>query len=162
MNYIDVLLWVVIVLAIWSGWQKGFIVGAIDLASWVGSVFIAFLGYQSLTRFIDTHIKALGVWTPPLAFILILIFSRILLAAILFRLFPSRHDIHQHAANRVLGLLPGFISGLINAAIIAALLLAFPLSNGISATTRNSHTANVLAGKVEWLDDKLAPVFNGA
>lgn len=162
MNYIDVLLWIVILLAILSGWQKGFIVSSVDLVSWVGSFFIAFLGYQSLASFIESHIKAIGVWTAPIAFIFIVILSKILLASILFRMFPSKKDIHQHTANRLLGLLPGFISGLINAAIIAALLLAFPLSNGISATTRNSQTANILAGKVEWLDDKLAPVFDGA
>jgi uncharacterized protein YkwD len=162
MNYIDVLLWLIIVLAIWSGWQKGFIVGTIDLVSWVGSIIVAFLSYQSVASFIDTHIKAMGVWTAPIAFIFLMIFSRILLAAFLSRLFPSRIDVHQHSANRLLGLLPGLISGLINAAIIAALLLAFPISNGISATTRNSGTANMLAGKVEWLDDKLAPVFDGA
>lgn len=162
MNYIDVLLGMVILLAVWSGWQKGFIVGSIDLVSWIGSVFIAFLGYQSLTSFIDSQIKAMGAWTAPIAFIFLLIIARIVLASLLFRLFPSRRDVHQHTANRVLGLLPGFISGLINAAIIAALLLAFPISNGISATTRNSGMANILAGKVEWLDDKLAPVFDGA
>ena len=162
MNYIDVLLWLVILLAIWSGWQKGFIIGSIDLASWIGSVIIAFLAYKPVASFIDSNIKAMGVWTAPIAFIVLLIVSRILLASLLYRLFPSRRDIHQHTVNRVLGLLPGFISGVINAAIIAALLLAFPISNGISATTRNSGTANILAGKIEWLDDKLAPVFDGA
>ena len=162
MNYIDVLLWLVILLAIWGGWQKGFILGSIDLASWIGSVCVAFLAYQPVASFIASHIKAMGVWTAPIAFIFILIVTRILLASLLFRLFPSRRDVHQHTTNRVLGLLPGLISGIINAAIIAALLLAFPISNDISATTRNSGTANILAGKIEWLDDKLAPVFDGA
>lgn len=162
MNYIDVLLWLVILLAIWSGWQKGFIVGAIDLASWISSVFIAFFTYKPIASFVDSHIKAMGVWTAPIAFILILIVSRIILATLLYRLFPHGREVHQHTANRILGLLPGFISGVINAAIIAALLLAFPVSPGISATTRNSGTANILAGKIEWLDDQLAPVLDRA
>lgn len=161
MNYIDVLLWLVILLAIWSGWNKGFIMGSIDLGSWIGSVFIAFLGYHPLASLLETYVKAMGVWTAPLAFIFLLILSKILLAALLYWIFPNSRDVHQHSVNRAFGLLPGFITGLINAAIIAALLLAFPISNNITATTRNSSTANILAGKIEWLDDKLTPVFDG-
>lgn len=162
MNYIDVLLWLVILLAIWSGWHKGFIKGSIDLASWIGSVFIAFIGYQPLASILESYKQALGVWTTPLAFIFLLILSKILLVALLYWIFPTQRDVHKHSTNKVLGLLPGFISGLINAAIIAALLLTFPISNGITATTRNSGTANILAGNVEWLDEKLAPVFDVA
>jgi uncharacterized protein YkwD len=160
MNYVDILLWLIIILAVWSGWQKGLIVGTIDLTSWIGSIVIAFVGYKWLTSFIDNNIKAMGVWTAPIAFILLLFFSKIIISSIFFRLFPSDKEVHQHKANHFLGIVPGFVTGLINAAIIAALLLAFPISNGISATTRDSNTANILAGKVEWLDEKLAPVFD--
>jgi uncharacterized protein YkwD len=162
MNYIDVLLWLVILLAIWSGWNRGFIMGSIDLGSWIGSAFIAFIGYQPFASFIESYVKAMGVWTAPIAFIFLLVLSKILLASLLYWIFPNSRDVHQHTANRALGLLPGFITGIINAAIIAALLLAFPISNNITATTRNSSTANILAGKIEWLDEKLAPVFDGA
>ncbi|ANE49790.1 CvpA family protein [Flavisolibacter tropicus] len=162
MNYIDVLLWLVILLAIWSGWSKGFIMGSIDLGTWIGSVFIAFIGYQYVASILVSSLKAADVWSAPVAFIFLLVLSKILMSSLLYWIFPNSRDVHQHTVNRALGLLPGFLTGLINAAIIAALLLAFPISNNITATTRKSSTANILAGKIEWLDEKLAPVFDGA
>jgi len=161
MNYVDLIILAVIVFALWSGWNKGFVAGTFDLISWVGSIIIAFLTYKPFASFIDRYMS-LGAWTMPLAFLLIMIFARIILSSLFYRIVPSTREIHQNHANKGLGLIPGFINGLINAAIITALLLAIPISNDLSATTRESQSAQLLAPKVEWLEDKLSPVFDEA
>ena len=38
MNLIDVLLILIVVLAMWAGWVKGFIIGVTDLSVWLGSL----------------------------------------------------------------------------------------------------------------------------
>ena len=46
MNYVDVLLLLVIALAVWTGWKKGFILGTINLIIWTGSLLAGFILYQ--------------------------------------------------------------------------------------------------------------------
>jgi len=69
---------------------------------------------------------------------------------------------HRSSFNRAAGMIPGFINGLIFAVIAAALLLAFPISNEVSKTARGSAIAANFAMQVEWLNEKIAPVFDKA
>lgn len=163
MNYIDLLLIVVIILSLWSGWNKGFLLGAIDLIVMAGSLVAAFFGYSFLANIFNRYIPSFGVWTEPLAFILLLIFARMFLSFLFDKLlFDLPKDAHHSILNKFLGLLPGLINGLIYAVIVSALLMTIPFSDGLSATTRESSLANKFAEPVEWLDEKLSPVFDDA
>jgi uncharacterized protein YkwD len=64
--------------------------------------------------------------------------------------------------NRFLGIIPGAINGVIFSVILAALLLALPLRDSITMETRNSKFAGKLAMQSEWVNRKLAPVFDDA
>ena len=162
MNYVDLILLLVVLIALWSGWNKGFIAGTFDLLSWIGSILVAFWTYKPFADFIDDYIPTLGSWATPISFIIILIISRLILTGLFYRFIPISRETHQNRANRALGLIPGAVNGVINAAIVAALLLAIPFSNDLSAVTRESRSAQMLAPKVEWLEDKLFPVFHDA
>jgi uncharacterized protein YkwD len=163
MNWVDVALIVIVILAMWAGWQKGFILGIVDLCVWIGSMLAGFFCYKYFAEFFQHAFPSLGVWTLPLAFIITIILARILLAFIFNRLLRATpYEAHQHGANHALGLLPGLVNGFLYATIIAALLLALPLSNSISAQTKASQLAGRLASGVEWLDDKLSPIFGEA
>lgn len=163
MNWIDVALILVILLAAWSGYRRGFIVGALELLSWVGSLAGAFFLYQYVAVALQKIIPALGVWTMPLAFLLVLILLRILCSWIVNAVLSKAHkNAHHTTANRTLGILPGVINGCIYAIIISALLLVLPLSDGLSAAARDSKIANELGDQVAWLDEKIAPVFDEA
>jgi uncharacterized membrane protein required for colicin V production len=52
MNWVDVALLLVVLLAVWSGWRSGFILGTLDLMNWIGSVLLGFLFYPYLARFL--------------------------------------------------------------------------------------------------------------
>lgn len=163
MNWVDAALLVIVVMAMWAGWQKGFILGIIDLIVWIGSLLAGFFCYKFLGDFFQKAFPSLGVWTLPLAFLVTIILARILLSFIFNRFLKhTSAEAHQHGVNHALGLLPGFINGLLYATVAAALLLALPLSNTISAQTKNSQLAARMAGGVEWLDHKLSPIFSDA
>ncbi|HEY2720727.1 MAG TPA: CvpA family protein, partial [Chitinophagaceae bacterium] len=70
MNWVDVTLLIVVLLAIWSGWNQGFILGILDLINWVGSILLGFLFYAYLANFLKSIFPALGVWLLPLSFII--------------------------------------------------------------------------------------------
>jgi uncharacterized membrane protein required for colicin V production len=78
MNFIDIGLIIVLVLSVWGGWRKGFVVGAFELISWIGTLIIGFLGYKYVALLVERYLS-LGVWTLPVAFIFTLILARIFL-----------------------------------------------------------------------------------
>jgi uncharacterized protein YkwD len=163
MNLIDLLLIIVILLSVLSGWRKGFIIGVISLATWIGSLVIGFLFYPYIAVFFERYIPLLGVWTLPASFILTVILARIFISIITGTLLKATTvEAHRNVANKALGVIPGFVNGLINAIIVAALLLALPLFDGLSATTRDSQLANKFVRPAEWLEAKLSPVFDEA
>ena len=161
MNYVDAILMLVVSLAVWAGWKKGFILGTINLIVWIGSLLIGFIFYQQLGSLLQKFFPALGVWTLPLAFLITIILARILLSFLFNSILKRTSDkAHRHSANHALGLIPGIINGVIYATIIAAILLSIPLMNEFSTRTRESKLVNSLAVNVGWLDDKLSPIFD--
>jgi len=163
MNWVDILLLLIVLFAIWGGWQRGFISGVLSLIAWLGSLLLGFYFYPYVANFIEKQITSLGVWTLPVAFISTIIIARILLSFITYAILEATPPkLHQNDLNHFLGIIPGFINGVIYAIITSALLLAFPISDGLSNTTRDSRIANRLAMQVEWLEEKLSPVFDKA
>lgn len=163
MNWIDIALVLIILLAAWSGYKRGFILGSLELLSWLGSLAAAFYLYQYLAVLLQKIFPVLGVWTMPLAFLIVLILLRIIFASIVSFILKNTHrNAHHTTANRALGILPGAINGVIYAVIISALLLVLPLSDGLSAAARESKVANEFGNQVAWLDEKIAPVFDEA
>ena len=163
MNLIDILLILIVVLAMWAGWVKGFIVGITDLSVWLGSLLIGFFFYKDFGVFLQKLFPALGIWNQPLSFILTILLSRLIIAAILYRFIrKTATDTHAAPVNRALGIIPGIITGSIYAAIVAALLLSIPMWNGLAKEARESRIANQLGVQVAWLDEKFSPIFGEA
>src|SRR6266496_1680981 len=108
MNWVDLVLVLVVLLAIWGGWQRGFILGTLDLVNWIGSVILGFLFYPYLANFLNLVFPSLGAWLLPLSFFLTIILARILIGLV------------------------------------------------------NSRIANKLSTEVEWVNEKLSPVFDKA
>jgi len=163
MNYVDIILLLVMALAVWAGWRKGFIIGSINLIVWIGSLLAGFFLYQYAGEWLKTIFPRLGVWTLPLAFLSIVVLSRVLLG-LFFNLILRRTptEAHTSGVNRFLGIFPGIINGIIYTTIIAALLLSVPLMYGITQKAKESVLTKKLAVNVGWLDDKLSPIFDEA
>lgn len=162
MNWVDIVLVLVFVLAIIGGWYRGFVLGSLDLISWIGSFVLGYTFYPYVAQFLERFLT-LGVWLLPSAFIITVVLFRLLIALITRQISKSLPD-HAHTSNvnRLFGILPGAINGLVYAVIIAALLLALPLQDNITKETRDSQFAGKLAMQAEWVNRKLAPVFDQA
>lgn len=162
MNWVDIAIVCIMLLAIWFGWHRGFILGSLDLLTWAGSLVLAYLFYPYTAAGMN-RVFDFGVWLLPLAFILTVIIARIVIGLItrfITRVIPDRHN--HGVANRFLGMIPGAINGWIYAIIISALLLALPLRDSITKETRESRLGVRLAMQSEWANKKLAPVFDEA
>jgi uncharacterized protein YkwD len=162
MNWVDIFLCIIFLLALWAGWHRGFILGSIDLLSWTGSLILAYIFYPYMAKGLD-RLFDIGPWLLPLAFILTALVARLLIGFIaryIIRRIPEKANYNPF--NKFLGLIPGAINGWIAAIIISALLLSLPLKDSITNTTRNSRFAGKLAMQSEWANRKLAPVFDDA
>lgn len=163
MNLIDIFLFLIILLSVFSGFQKGFILGSIDLLLLILGLVFAFRASGYVAGLFEKFITSIGVWTLPLAFIITYIFARSILSALALKLIENLpQKVQGNVVNRALGVIPGAINGIIYAAIISSLLLALPLFDGIAAKTRESSIANALTPHVKWAEEKLAPVFEDA
>lgn len=163
MNYVDIILLLVMALAVWGGLRKGFIIGSINLFVWIGSLLAGFFLYQYAGELLRANFPKLGEWTLPIAFLSVVVLSRLLLGTIcnlILRQTPN--EAHSHGVNRFLGIFPGVINGIIYTTIIAALLLSVPLMYGITQKAKESTLTKRLAINVGWLDDKLSPIFDEA
>lgn len=163
-NFIDVLLFTVIALSVINGYRRGFIHGVLDLAGWVLSLIAGLRYHQPVARWIGPRIDLWSeVWDQPIAFVLVAVLTGVIVHVIgywFLRRLPE--DIQERPTNQLFGILPGFINGTITAAILSALLLAIPISESLSATTRDSVVANRLAVYAERLEGQLRPVFGEA
>jgi len=161
MNWIDLLIIALLLLALWSGWQRGFISGTVGVLSWVGSFVLGYFLYPAGVSVIEHFTNRLGGWVRPVSFISIVILARIFLTVlgqVILR--QTTPETHQHPANKLLGIVPGFVNGLVQAVVVSALLLTIPFQNKVSDQARESKLANAFAPPAFWLERHLAPVFS--
>ncbi|MEP7376597.1 MAG: CvpA family protein [Chitinophagaceae bacterium] len=162
MNWVDLTLIAIFLLSIWAGYRRGFILGSLDLLSWAGSFIAAYMFYDYTKRLLE-KLFDLNVWLLPVSFLVTLIVARIILGLIVrfgVRSLPEQSN--HNFLNKFLGILPGAINGWIVAILISALLLSLPFEDSINSETRDSKWAVQLAMQSEWVNKKLAPVFDQA
>jgi uncharacterized protein YkwD len=163
-SVIDILLLLLVLLSMLSGYRRGFILGVLDLVGWLLSLLAGLRFYQPVARWLAVNVHSLPqIWTRPIAFTSIAIIARgavhLFGNAILKRL-PK--GVHKRPVNRLLGIIPGLANGLISVAIVSALLLAIPLNEGLRERARASASVNRLVVYTERLEAALHPVFGEA
>jgi uncharacterized protein YkwD len=162
MNWVDILLILVVILAIIAGWYRGFIAGMLGLATWAGSFFIAYVLYPYAANVLD-NLFNIGPWLLPISFLFIAIISGVLLsilAGFVLRSIPLQS--HHSNVNRIMGIIPGAITGYLYAVILSAIVLALPIRDRVTEEVRESQLGVQLAMQSEWANRKLAPVFDEA
>lgn len=160
MRLVDLLFLLVIFWSAWSGWRNGLIVTAIGLISWAGSLAAGFCFYPYLVHPLTKLAPELGIWTLPVAFLATLLLARLLLSLIFRRLISILPpEAHTNWLNKLLGILPGLVNGVVAAAVIALLLMALPLSDKLTEELRRSQLTDQLTMPVEWVEERLSPVF---
>ena len=106
-NVIDLLLLLLVLVNVWIGWQRGFILGLLDLVRWAASFLAALFFYRPVAGWLAPLTGWGELWNQPLAFLLVIlgvsIVIQIIGAALLGRI-PKK--VHEHRANHAFGLLP--------------------------------------------------------
>ncbi|HEY0899921.1 MAG TPA: CvpA family protein [Sphingobacteriaceae bacterium] len=158
MNIVDALLILVIAVAVYSNWKKGFLLGLMELISWISTIIIGLWLYPSVANLLESHLQVTGAWSIPVSFILTILLMRMIISAILtppYNAIPEQA--HTSKLNTFLGVIPGLAAGVIYAALIATLFMVIPFSPDLTRASQSSFLANKLSGKVELLESRLTP-----
>jgi uncharacterized protein YkwD len=162
MNWVDLILILIVLLAVIAGWYRGFISSTLALLTWAGSFALAYLFYPYVANFLDRLFDA-GPWLLPLAFLLTAIIAGTLLSILAGLISRSLSvEAHQNTINKFMGIIPGAIIGYLFAVILSATFLALPIRRSLTEEIRNSNLGAQFAIQSEWANRKLAPVFDEA
>lgn len=162
-NWIDLILGAVLLLGIWAGWRRGFLLESLDLLSWLGSLVLAMWFYQPVAQWLASFAALSLAWAKPIGFLIVFLSASLVLryaAGKLVSRVPG--PAQQHGLNKALGILPGLANGFIYAIIFAALLVTFPLPAFMQNEARDSEVANEFVGYAEIIEARLRPVFDDA
>ena len=162
-TFVDVLLVLVVLFGVWQGWQRGLLLGLLDLVRWVGGLLFALRFYQPVARWMGPRVDWDEAWDEPAAFLLTAVAAGLVIQLVgQWMLRGVSEATHRGTVNRTLGMIPGLAGGLISAAILASLLMAAPLPEAARESARQSAFADRLTSYTGRLEDRLAPVFNEA
>jgi uncharacterized protein YkwD len=163
MNAIDALLALIILLSAVIGSRRGFLVASLQLLTLAWSLVIAFFSYPYVAGGLQSEWPSLDVWAKPLSFVAAFIGCHLILGAITSVLAGTvPRSVHAAGANKALGVAPGLVNGLVNATVVSLIVLTTPLFDGLTASARESEIANRLTTPAEWLEARLAPIFDPA
>ncbi len=160
MNFIDFVLFIILLACVLVAVRRGFILATLQLLTWLGSLVIGYIFYKPFSGVLLEIFPGIGFFSALLSFILIVIVARILLDRLAERiLLQTPFYVHTSALNKILGILPGLVDGYIWAALLAIFLLLMPFPGPLSREAHNSKLAAGLAGETGWLEHWLSPVF---
>jgi uncharacterized protein YkwD len=163
LNLVDLLLVVVVLLGMGSGWRQGFVSGALSLTTLAASLLFALVFHVPVASWLVRQSWVADPWAAPVAFGSTLVAASLVLGGIaraLMRRLPYR--VHAFGLNRWLGLVPGAVTGCIHAAVVAVVLTALPLSERVADEVRGSTLAERLGEPAERLEARLRPIFEPA
>lgn len=163
MNIVDLLLGVIILSSVVTGYSRGFIYGLTSFLAWIGSLVIGLALFNQSTTLMGRFFPALGTWVAPVSLLIPVMLAHLLLTAI-SGAFLRQVDPHAHQSglNKALGMLPGLIRGWLLATLLAAMLVAFPVSGLLRDAARASRIAGSLTRQAGWLESNLAPEIREA
>lgn len=160
---VDLLLAAIVLLGALAGWARGFVLSAMGLLTLAAGLAAAFVGYRPVSAWVQELLPALGVWVAPLSFALLFLLVQLVVGSLLHRLaLALPRALHGHGINRFLGLLPGLANGALHAVVAALLLLTLPLGERIGGWAQQGVLAPRFAAPAEWVEARLAPVFEPA
>ncbi|MCC8424495.1 CvpA family protein [Mucilaginibacter sp. UR6-11] len=163
MNIVDILIIMVVLVSIWTGYRRGFIVSGLILLSWVTTLVLALLLYKPISGMLLKVLPQTGVWSPALAFIITIIVAQAVIDGLIAWLLDRLPDrVTDSPLNRLAGTLPGLINGYIWAILIATFLVVYPLDNVFMRQARKSPLAKQLADDVGLINERLSPIFTDA
>jgi len=131
------------------GVRRGFVLGMLDLASWVVTLALTLLLVTPVSGFVERSV-ALPKGIAGLLTTLLLLFSFMALSALLISKFCDLLLARQQRqifvkTDRMLGVIPGFVNGMIITGLLLELLILVPFNSNLSDAVMESRLGRPFA-----------------
>lgn len=159
MNIADIILVAVVLLFSWLGYKRGFINSVFDLFKWTGALLLATLFYAGTANLLAQIFLIEQEWQKPLAFIILFTAALLFFTFLFIFLKKNISSTTQYSfANKITGLIPGFLSGVAIAVVLAKI---FTVSVWFDEDAKRNKSAllSSLNNSTTWLDDRMEQVF---
>ncbi len=144
-NWIDIIILAFVILQIYEGWAQGFISLAVNLASFLASLWLAVRFHAPVGSFIVEKFGLAATWTNVLGYIVVALVSQIFLEEMFHRIIRALPDkFHTSKMNHRLGIVVSALNALIIISFFLLLVLALPFRGSIKADIRNSEVGSRL------------------
>lgn len=167
-NWIDYVIFAVLLLYAVEGYSLGAIPATFDLVQFATSFFVGLSFYSLLTPLV-THFFPLpqGIANAISFFILAFVSEFFLHLLFVFFIKKAIHaDFLQkpelQRLNKILGIFPGVVSGLVLTTFVITVLTAIPTTPFLKTTLNNSLIGNALLARSQLLEKQVGNVFGKA
>jgi uncharacterized protein YkwD len=169
-NFLDLIIFLIILFYVREGYNLGFTLAFLDLASFVIAFIAALKFYTILAGFFTTFFNMPLGLANALGFFLVAFVSEIILSLIARRITRYLPGLPPgtwytkafSTLNHWLGILPGLVSAFIILSFILSIIVTFPSSPLIKQAVNNSIIGSKLVANTSQFESALNQVFGGA
>ena len=168
-NWLDIIVFAIILFYAFEGYSLGFIIAFIDLVSFIISFVLGITFYSRMAHVLVDLLKITQGFANAIGFFVVAAFFEIIFNIILKSLIieipllnkgPQKETLKS--LNRVLGIIPGILSGLLLSSFILSLIIALPFSVFLKHSVTNSKIGSVLVASTQGFAKNWNDVFGGA
>ena len=157
-----------------GGYQRGFLLGVLDVGGFLLSFLAALKLYGAMGAILSNNFSISAGIANAAGFLLIGFISEIVLSkliTLLYKLFypkakrflnEKKFNKTSNVINKILGLIPGFLEGLVFCAFILTLLVALPIQGAIKNDIVSAKIGGPLVSKTQGVERELNGIFGQA
>lgn len=163
-NYVDLIILTVLALYVVEGVQRGFWAQVADLASFLGSLFIALRGYHVGARLLVDNFSLPNSFANALGFILVAFLAQTVLSFLVYeKVLPQLPGkLFRGSWTRIVAILPAALDASILIAVVLTLIVSLPISPRVKADVVNSKIGGFYIAQTNRVERQLADIFGEA
>jgi uncharacterized protein YkwD len=170
LNWIDIFVLVVLFFYTLEGFSLGFVGALIDFLSFASSFLMALTFYNRVAEILTKYTSISHGFANAIGFFLVAFLFELFINLALkifvvnlpyFRLHPFRVG-PPKLIQKLLGIIPGFLSGLVLTAFVLSLIVALPFSMFLKQSIINSKVGSVIVANTQGFSKNWNNIFGGA
>lgn len=169
-NFLDIIIILIILFYVHEGYNLGFTLAFLDLASFIIAFIAALKFYTFLAAFFTTFFNLPLGLANALSFFIVAFVSEVVLSLFARRITKYLPGLPPgtwyakafNAVNHWLGILPGLLSAFIILSFLLSVIVTFPSSPVIKQAVNNSVIGSKLVANTSQFESALNEVFGGA
>ena len=169
-NWIDIIIFVIIVFYAIEGYSLGFLTSLIDFTAFILSFILGITFYSNISYYLVKIFSISHGFSNAIGFFIAATFFGVLFSFVLKTLIANvplfakegPKEKKLNLISKLLGIFPGVLSGLLLSSFILTLIIALPFSVFLKHSVSNSKIGNILVANTQGFAKDWNNVFGGA